>query len=102
MIINSLLATESKRFDSNLRSNGDPENPADLGSQSGSVDMSKLWWKGPPWLTDREKWPANIVTSPTAEVQAKSKVIRELFARAMATEDEFDILLDKSSLWRTL
>lgn len=81
---------------------GTRENPADLGSRSGSVEMSKLWWEGPRWLTDREKWPADIVTSPTAEVQAESKVVRELFAGAMVTEDEFDILLDKSSLWRTL
>ena len=29
------------------------ENLADLGSRSGSVQESKLWWKGPEWLVNR-------------------------------------------------
>lgn len=81
---------------------GTRENPADLGSRSGSLEKSKLWWEGPQWLPDRGKWPADIVTCPTAEVQAESQVVRELFAGAMVTADEFHDLLNKSSLWRML
>jgi hypothetical protein len=33
------------------------ENPADLGSRGGSVTDVDLWWKGPSWLADPEKWP---------------------------------------------
>ena len=46
------------------------ENPADLGSRGGQVDDSKLWWQGMEWLSDREKWPTDIVTSRTPESQA--------------------------------
>ena len=46
---------------------GTRENPADLGSRSGSVQESKLWWKGPEWLVNRECCPPDIVTSSTAE-----------------------------------
>jgi hypothetical protein len=33
------------------------ENPAELGSCGGSVTDVDLWWKGPSWLADPEKWP---------------------------------------------
>ena len=46
------------------------EIPADLGSRGGQVDDSKLWWQGMEWLSDREKWPTDIVTSRTPESQA--------------------------------
>ena len=36
------------------------ENPVDLGSRGGSVTGVELWWKGPSWLADPEKWPPNI------------------------------------------
>ena len=46
------------------------EIPADLGSRGGQVDDSKLWLQGLEWLSDREKWPTDIVTSRTPESQA--------------------------------
>ena len=52
------------------------ENPADLGR--GQVDDSKLWWQGPEWLSDKEKWPTNTVTTRTPESQAEAKITKEL------------------------
>lgn len=78
------------------------DNPADLGSRSGSVEKEKLWWSGPHWLLDRDLWPADIITTSTTESQAEAKVIREVFAVAQARTDILDILLTKHSLWRTL
>ena len=50
------------------------ENPVNLGSRGGKVsDTDRLWWEGPEWLTIKENWPADIVTSwgkeSTAETQ---------------------------------
>ena len=78
------------------------ENPADLGSRGGSVQGEELWWKGPKWLTDRETWPCDIVTSCTPESQAEAKVVREVIAGARVVTDEFDVLLEKFSLWKVL
>ena len=56
------------------------DNPADFGSRGGSVDDSKLWKQAPSWLKDKDKWPADIVTSPTPESQVEAKVIKGIFA----------------------
>ena len=40
------------------------DNPADLGSRGGKT--TELWWKGPEWLSDREKWPPNPLISASA------------------------------------
>lgn len=78
------------------------ENPADLGSRGGSVQGDTVWWRGPRWLANRENWPCNIVTSSTPESQEEAKVTREVFAGARVVTDEFDVLLDKFALWKTL
>ena len=39
------------------------DDPADLGSQSTSVQNEKLWWSGPHWLLERDLWPADISTT---------------------------------------
>ena len=78
------------------------ENPADLGSRGGSVQGEELWWKGPKWLADREKWPSDIVTSSNPQSQAEAKVTREIFAVAHVVTDEFDALLEKFALWKAL
>ena len=76
------------------------ENPADLGSRGGSVQGEELWWKGPKWLSDKENWPSDIVTSSTPQSQAEAKVTREIFAVAHVVTDEFDALLQKFALWK--
>ena len=74
------------------------ENPADLGSRGGQVDYSKLWWEGPECLSDKEKWPTDIVTSRTPEGQAEAKITKELFNGATAStgcQDVEDCHLDR-------
>lgn len=79
------------------------ENPADLASRGAPVH-SALWQQGPEWLQDNSKWPINPVTrsSPASEVEAK--VIREVLnlAQTKSEPDEFDELLERTSLRRTL
>ena len=78
------------------------DNPADLGSRGGPVDDNKLWSQGPSWLKDKDKWPSDIVTSPTPESQAEAKVIKGIFAGLTAATDCLDDLLEKFSLTKTL
>ena len=52
------------------------DNPADIGSRSGSVENVQLWWSGPEWLPKKQKWPSDIETKTTPESQAEAKVIR--------------------------
>ena len=80
------------------------ENPADIGSRGGKVDeSSELWLKGPPWLTNENDWPADIVTGPSVESQAEAKVIKEILATAVQPEqDDLDNLMEKWDLWKTV
>ena len=78
------------------------ENPADLGSRGGQVDDSKLWWQGPQWLSDKEKWPTDIVTNRTPESQAEAKITKELFNGATASTGCLKVLLGKFDLTKTL
>ena len=79
------------------------ENPADLGSRGGKVsETDRLWWEGPEWLTTKENWPADIVTSASKESTAETKPIRQIFNIAIPQPDVFDQLLKKWSFWKTL
>ena len=78
------------------------ENPADLGSRGAQVDDSKVWWQGPEWLSDKEKWPTDIVTSRTPESQAEAKITKELFNGATATTGCLNVLLGKFEMTKTL
>lgn len=75
------------------------DNPADLASCSGPVTEEKqLWWKGPTWLSDPSAWPPDLVTVPTTE----SKVIKEVLATALSSEDDFSVLMEQHSLLKAL
>lgn len=79
------------------------DNPTDLASRGGLVtEESQLWWKGPEWLSDPAKWPADLVTSPTAESNSEMKATKELFAMAVKTDDDLDHLLPKHNYWKAL
>ncbi|KAK3755571.1 hypothetical protein QZH41_005950 [Actinostola sp. cb2023] len=78
------------------------DNPADVGSRSGKVSEHTLWWKGPPWLTDKKLWPPDITTTATAESQTEAKALREVFAVAVAEPDALDALLQRSDYWRAM
>ena len=75
------------------------DNPADLASRGGPVTEEKqLWWKGPAWLSDPRAWPPDLVTVPTTE----AKVMKEVLATALSSEDEFSVLTEQHSLLKAL
>ena len=79
------------------------DNPADLGSRGGRVDVSAdLWWQGPEWLTKPDCWPPDIVTRPTPETQAEAKAIKEVLAVAVAEEDILNEILEKHEFWKAI
>ena len=79
------------------------DNPADLASRGGPVTEEKqLWWKGPAWLSDPRAWLPDLVTVPTAESNAEAKVIKEVLATALSSEDEFSVLMEQHSLLKAL
>ena len=73
------------------------ENPADLGSRGSSVDGAKLWSDGPDWLSDESKWPPNIGTKASDMSEAEKKVLRELSAVGVETNDVLETVLIVSS-----
>jgi hypothetical protein len=78
------------------------DNPADLGSRGGSVKNKQLWWNGPDWLSNREKWPTDITLEATKESNAETKLIRQVLAVSLEQTDPLDALLEKFGIWKTL
>ena len=82
---------------------GTKENPADPGSRGGQIsNCSDLWWHGPMWLPFPESWPADIVTTPTKESQAKAKIIRGVLGVTVKTDDDLDLVMHKYDLWKAI
>ena len=79
------------------------ENPADLGSRGGKVKGDKLWWKGWHWLSQNEQWPPDVVSTATKESDAKTKVVKQIFASTIEVpNDSFNNLLTKFDMSKTL
>ena len=69
-------------------------NPADIASR-GSHKLGDMWWKGPDWLSDVNRWPKDIMTEPTEESENESKFLKEIFAVAFPRDDPFQGILAK-------
>ena len=79
------------------------QNPADIGSRGSPVRMlPELWWKGPIWLKEFPKWPAQPHIGPTAESQQECKIIPEVMAASVEALDMFNKLLAKYEFWEFL
>ena len=52
------------------------DNAADLASRGGGIISLRL--NGPEWLSNKENWPPNPVTSASAATEEEAKVIREV------------------------
>ena len=79
------------------------DNPADLGSRGGQVDVSAdLWWQGPEWLTKPDCWLPDIVTRPTLETRIEAKAIKEVLAVTVAKEDILNGILEKHEFWKAI
>ncbi|CAB3979151.1 Hypothetical predicted protein [Paramuricea clavata] len=64
----------------------------------------ELWWRGPNWLKDPERWPDDIVPQPTVESNAEAKLVKSVLAVAVAVNDgnEADEVLKKFPLQKAL
>ena len=80
------------------------DNPADNASRGGFLSETPLWWNGPEWLDDSEKWPDNLKTEPSATTEAEAKAVREVIytAKTQREPDGLDQVLEKHDLHRTL
>ena len=74
------------------------ENPADLASRGGDVEYREMWWEGPEWMADRERWPPEQIIQPSVESTAEAKATKELFALAVDVTDRLDAVLEKFEL----
>ena len=61
-----------------------------------------LWWNGPEWLAQEDRWPPEIVTASTRESQAEAKATREIFAVAIPATDDLDAVLANHDYWKAL
>ncbi|XP_028413536.1 uncharacterized protein LOC114536372 [Dendronephthya gigantea] len=80
------------------------DNPADLASRGGTV-TTPLWWTGPEWLQDHDRWPTNPITEASADSEAEAKIIKEVLCVARVEDmktDDFDDLLKRRDLRRVL
>ncbi|XP_068671446.1 uncharacterized protein [Montipora foliosa] len=82
------------------------DNPADQASRGGQVTNAKLWWNGPAWLSDPEKWPDNPVTAKSPASEEEANPIKEVLnlSQQQHNQDrnEFDELLERNDLRRAL
>jgi hypothetical protein len=81
------------------------ENVADLGSRGASINQMDCngWFHGPDWLIDEEKQPEQPKLNCTKDVNVESKPLKEVVFQVVHKEaDEWDLLLGRSSYWRTL
>ena len=80
------------------------DNPADLASHGGPVTELTLWWNGPEWLQNPDKWPENPVCVSSSASEAEAKVIKNVLCMAQAetTTDTFEVLLVEHPLRHSL
>ena len=79
------------------------QNPTDIGSRGCQGDkLTSSWLEGPSWLKDEQLWPRDITTVATEETEAESKIIKEVLATAVKSNDRLWTLIDKFSFWKTL
>ena len=53
-------------------------------------------------MSQQENWPQDISTKPSKESQVELKPIKEILAVAIERKDEFDDVLEKHELWKTI
>ena len=75
-------------------------------SRGGQVRNAELWWNGPAWLSDPEKWLDNPVTAKSPALEEEAKPIKEVLnlSQQQHNQDrnEFDELLERNHLRRAL
>ena len=62
--------------------------------------LGDIWWKGPDWLQNIEKWPTQIEIKANEESEKEAKLIKEVMYTVIDDKTIFDNLLDKHDYWR--
>ena len=57
-----------------------------------------IWWKGPSWIVENNKWPDQPILSKSKESEKEVKIIKNILATKVKQKDLFDLLLDKYEL----
>ena len=81
------------------------ENIADLGSRGASVNRMQNggWFQGPEWLLDEVQWPEQPKLASTNETNLERIPQKQpVYQVRENVLDEWDLLLDRNSYWRTL
>ena len=82
------------------------EDPADLGSSGSLLTKAKqIWWKGPSWLQVKENWPRQPDIKPSEESEKEVEISKEhkyIVFTTVAIQDDFDLILHKFDLHKTL
>ena len=64
--------------------------------------VANLCLKGPEWLADPERWPAEILTERIKETEAAAKLTKEVLGTIVETKDDLDETLNKHGFWKAM
>ena len=79
------------------------ENPADIGSRGCNINkLPKEWFERPVWLQNKDNWLKQKEIVPTKESEEEVKLLKEVFCTTKVEENQVDILINKSELWKTI
>ena len=81
------------------------ENLANLGSRGASIDKMEKdgWFNGPKWLVNPDKWPKQPKLERIKTVLDEKNTMTEVaFNTEEKGPDEWNLLLSRSSYWKTI
>ena len=81
------------------------ENPSDLGTRGVSPEkLSSLWFNGPIWLKQKEKWPDQLGIAETLHASCESINVKEnmYMVTEKMKEHVFKELWNKHTFWKIL
>ena len=64
--------------------------------------VANLCLKGPEWLADPERWPAEILTERIKETEGAAKLTKEVLGTIVETKDDLDETLNKHGFWKAM
>ena len=65
-------------------------------------EIAGIWWKGPSWIAENNKWLDQPILSEPKESEKEAKIIKSVSATAFKQKYLFDLLLDKFEIQKVL